>query len=49
MEEPLINELLLVGAALGSAETLLAEDGRYVMMMMMMMMIKGDCLREKDK
>lgn len=30
MEEPLINELLLVGAALGSTETLTTEDGWYV-------------------
>lgn len=27
MEEPLINELLLVGAALGSTETYTTEDG----------------------
>lgn len=30
IEEPLINELLLVGAALGSTETLTAEDGSLV-------------------
>jgi hypothetical protein len=28
LEDPLINELLLVGAALGSTETITTEDGR---------------------
>lgn len=28
IEEPLINELLLVGSALGSIETITTEDGR---------------------
>lgn len=28
IEEPLVNELLLVGAALGSTETFTVEDGR---------------------